>query len=88
MISALVTKASKEAQEVILNRMSYINYPVQFWKDKEAAIRALINSGSKIKAITPAYAKQLGFQVRKADVQAQKIDGSLLRTFGMVITGF
>ena len=38
--------------------------------------------------MTLAYAKQLGFQVRKTDVGAQKIDGLLLRTFGMVIAGF
>ena len=59
--SALVTGASKEAQEVIvLDRVSCIYYPVQFRKDKGATIWALINSGSKINAITPAYAKQLG----------------------------
>ena len=38
--------------------------------------------------MTPAYAKQLKLQVWKTDVGAQKIDGSLLRTFGMVIAGF
>ena len=36
----------------------------------------------------PAYAKQLGFRIRKTDVEAQKIDGSLLRTFEMVIANF
>ena len=38
--------------------------------------------------MTPAYAKQLGLQVQKTYVRAQKIDGSLLQTFGMVIAGF
>ena len=38
--------------------------------------------------MTPAYAKQLDLQVRKTDFRAQKIDGSLLRTFGKVIAGF
>ena len=38
--------------------------------------------------MTLAYTKQLGLQVRKTDVGAQKIDGLLLRTFGMVIAGF
>ena len=61
--SALVTKASKEAQEVILDRVPFIYYPVQFRKDKEATIRTLIDSGSKVNAMTPAYAKQLGLQV-------------------------
>ena len=44
--------------------------------------------GSKVNAMTLAYAKQLGFQVQKTDIGAQKIDGSLLQTFGMVIAGF
>ena len=60
--SALVTAANKEAQEVILGRVPCIHYPVQFRKDKEV-IKALINSGSKVNAITLAYAKQLGLQV-------------------------
>ena len=85
--SASVIGANEEAQEVILDRVPYIYYLVQFRKDKEV-IKALIDSGSKVNAITPAYAKQLGLQVRKTDVGAQKIDGSSLRTFGMVIAGF
>lgn len=86
-ISASVTGASKEAQKVILSRVRYIHFPVQFWKDKGATIQVLIDSGSKVNAMTLAYAKQLGFQAWKTDVGAQKIDGSLLRTFGMVIVG-
>ena len=38
--------------------------------------------------MTLAYAKQLGLRTRKTDVGAQKIDGSSLDTFGMVIAGF
>ena len=87
--SALVTGASKEPQKVIvLDRMPCIYYPVQFRKDKGATIWALIDSASKVNAMTPAYAKQLGLQVRKTDVGAQKIDGLSLRTFEMVITCF
>ena len=88
MTSASVTEASKEAQEVTLDRVPCIHYLVQFRKNKEATIWALINSASKVNAITPAYAKQLGFQVRKTDVKARKIDSSLLKTFEMVIAGF
>ena len=86
--SASVTKASKEAQEAILDRVPYIYYPVQFQKDKGATICALIDLSSKINAMTLTYAKQLGLQVRRTDVGAQKIDGSFFQTFGMVITGF
>ena len=73
---------------MILNRVPCIHYLVQFRKDNRATIRALINLGSKVNVITPVYAKPLGLQVWKTDVGAQKIDGSLLRTFGIVIIGF
>ena len=87
--SASVTGASKKAPEVVLDRVPCIHYPVQFRKDKEGAtIRALIDSGSEVNAMTPAYAKQLGLRTRRTDVGAQKIDGSLLATYGMVIAAF
>ena len=73
---------------MILNRVSYIHYPLQFRKGKRATIQALINLGSKVNAMTPAYAKQLGFQVQRTDIRAQKIDGSLLKTLRMVSAGF
>ena len=81
-------ETSKEVLEVILDRMPYIHYLVQFWKEKRATIWALIDLGSKVNAKTPAYAKQLGLQVRKTNVEAQKIDGLSLRIFGMVIASF
>lgn len=37
--------------------------------------------------MTPAYALELGLVARKADVGAQKIDGSSLETYRMVIAG-
>ena len=44
--------------------------------------------GNKVNAITPTYTKKLGLWVQKTDIKAQKIDGSLLWTFKMVIAGF
>ena len=35
--------------------------------------------------MSPAYVKRLGLKTRKTNVGAQKIDGSALETFGMVI---
>ena len=83
-----MTEASKEAQKVILDRLPCNHYPLQFRKDKGAIIWVLIDLDSKVNAMTPAYAKHLGLQVRKIDVGAQKIDGSWLRTFEMVVVGF
>ena len=85
----MVTGASKKVSEVVLDRVSCIHYSVQSRKDKEkATIWVLINSGSEVNAMTPAYAKQLGFQTRETDVGAEKIDGSLLADCGMVIAPF
>ena len=67
--SALMTGASKEAQEVIvLDWVPCIYYPVQFQQDQRATIQVLSNYGSKVNVMTLAYAKQLGFQIRKTDV--------------------
>ena len=83
----LVTSANKEAQKVILDRVPYVHYLVQFQKD-ELTIWVLINSGSEINTITPAYAINLGFKVWRTNVGAQKIDNSLLATYRMVIAAF
>ena len=84
---AEVTQATQEEKRVILDQVPCIHYRVQFCKDKET-IRALINFGSEVNAITPAYAKKLGLRTQRTDVGAQKIDGSSLNTFGIVIAGF
>ena len=86
---ALVTSASKEAQEVIvLDHVPCIHYPVQFWKDQGATIWAVIDSGNKVNTMTPAYAMKLGLRIQKTDVKAQKIYSSLLETYEMVIATF
>ena len=38
--------------------------------------------------MTPAYVAHLGLKVRMINVSAQKIDGSSLATYGMVIAAF
>ena len=38
--------------------------------------------------MSPAYAERLVFKIWKTNVGAQKIDGSALETFGMVIADF
>ena len=45
----------------------------------------MLNSDSKVNAMSPVYAKRLGLKTRKTNVRAQKIDGSILKTFGMVV---
>ena len=72
-------------EKVVLERVPYIHYPVQF---QEEQVRALLDSGSEVNAMSPAYAERLGLKIRKTNVGAQKIDGSALETFGMVIANF
>ena len=79
-----MTETSKE-EDVPLQRIPYIHYPIWFKKKK---VQALIDSGSEFNAMTLAYAAKLDLGVRETDIGAQKIDGSTLDTFGMVLADF
>ena len=82
---ALVTEASME--DTLLARVPCIYYPVQFRKDG-SQVQALLNSGSEVNPINPAYALRLGLRVQRTDIGAQKIDGSILKTFKIVLASF
>ena len=79
-------------KKVVVEKVPCIYYPLQFQEDQgqegQEWIRALLDSGSKVNAMSLAYAKRLGLKTRKSDVGAQKIDGSALETFGMVVADF
>ena len=49
---------------------------------------ALLESGSKVNAVHPAFAKELGLSIRLTDIGAQKIDGTTLDTFEMIVIAF
>ena len=51
-------------------------------------VQALLDSGSEVNAITPAYAAVLGLLVCPIDIGAQKINRSMLSTQGMVLAIF
>ena len=53
-----------------------------------AEVWALIDSGSETNVMASAYAKKLGLQIQKIDIGTQKINGSTLETYDMVIAGF
>lgn len=90
--SVLATFASitdtRKKKVIVLDRVLYIHYLVQFQKGGKEVTKALIKSGSEVNIITPVYAKQLGLQTRLSNVGAQKIDSLSLKTFEMVIPGF
>ena len=73
------------ANEEALERVLCIHYPVQFKNTDKAPVQALIDSKSKINAIHPFFVKQLGLPIRPIDVGAQKIDGTTLDTYGIVV---
>ena len=49
---------------------------------------ALLNSGNKVNAIHLSFIKKLGLFIRLIDIEAQKIDGTMLNTYGMVVIAF
>lgn len=48
----------------------------------------MINSGSKVNAMSPAYTAMLYLISRPTNIGAQKFDGLLLKTYEMVTAGF
>ena len=74
-------------KEVTLERVPCIHYLLRFRKDT-TGVNGLVDSGSEVNAITPTYAAKLRLKVQKTNIEAQKIDGSTLETFGMILADF
>ena len=53
-------------KEVVI-RVPYIHYPVRF---QEEQVKALLNSGSKVNAMNPNYARKLRLKIRKTNIGA------------------
>ena len=70
-----------------LAQVPCIRYLITFRK-KSVSMSALLDLGSEVNAIHPALACKLGLPVRPTDIGAQKIDGTMLDTFGMVVIAF
>ena len=88
LVSVLATSTlTTGTREKALECIPYIRYPVQFKKNK-TLVQALIDSESEVNAMHLSFAKQLGLPIQLTDVGAQKIDGSMLDTNGIVVTAF
>ena len=48
----------------------------------------MLNSSNDVNAMNLTFAQKLSLHIRKTNVRAQKINGSALETFGMVIADF
>lgn len=84
---APIIGASKE-DIIVLDKVFYIHYLLCFCKNKENKVQALINSSSKVNAITPAYALKLRLKVCYINVKAQKINSSTFKIFIMILVSF
>ena len=89
LVLVLATSTSTtSAREEALERVSCIYYPVRFKDTNKAQVQALIDSESEVNTIHLIFAKQLGLPIRPTNVGAQKIDGTTLDTYGMVVAAF
>ena len=84
-----VDKDGKESEDEYPNlaQVPCIWYPITFRK-KSVSVLALLDPGSEVNTIHSSLAQELGLPIRRTDVGAQKIDGIILDTFGMVVTVF
>ena len=48
----------------------------------------LLDSRSEINIIYPTFAKELGLSIKLTKIEVQKIDGTMLYTYGIIITAF
>ena len=79
---------SKE-DDVVLERVLCIHYPVQFRKDaNKTQVQALFDSESEVNAIHPTFVKELGLFIRPTDFGAKRINSSMLDTYGIVVAVF
>ena len=66
-------------------RVSCICYPNNF---RKKSVLALLDSSSEVNAVHPAFTKELCLLIRPTDIRVQKIDGTILEIYGMVVAAF
>ena len=70
-----------------LTQVPCIRYSITFQK-KFVPVSALFDLDNEINVIHLTFARELRLSIRTTDVRAQKIDGTMLDTFGMVVAAF
>ncbi len=83
-VSATSTSTTDKKTEEELKWVPCIWYPVIF-KDQDQT-EALLDSGSEVNVMSQAFTQQLGLKIYKTNVRTQKIDGTTLKTYGMVVS--
>ena len=92
-ISMPVTVVKKGAVEDGKNLRSTFAQVLCIWypdtsRKKSVPMSSLFDSGSKVNAIHPTFAKELRLLIRPINVKAQKIDGITLNTYEIVVAAF
>ena len=86
--SAEIDKDGKESKGKYLENLAQvqcIRYTINFGKK---SVSTFFDSGSKANTIHLAFAKELGLTIKSTDVKAQKIAGTMLETYGMIVATF
>ena len=85
-VAVLATSTSmiKKKTEEDLKQIPCIWYPVIFKNQTEA----LLDSTTKVNAMSQAFIQQLSLKICKTNVRAQKINGTILETYEMVVSTF
>ena len=77
-----------------LEQIMCIQYPIAFpgniTQDSSVlnSMSALFNSGSEVNIMYPTFAERLSFVVQTTNVSTQKIDGTTLETYEIVVAAF
>ena len=93
------TSVTEDSEKAIvdakkLEQVTCIQYPIIFpgGITKDGSIldpmSALLDLGSEINAMHPAFAKKLGLVVQTTNIDTQKIDGTTLETYKMIVAAF
>ena len=72
--SSVISAITKVSKVRVVDKVSCIYYSVQFRNNKGKDVLALLDSGSKVNTMTPAYAAHLGLTVRVTNIGVQKND--------------
>ena len=78
---------SKDKYLENLVRVPCIRYPITFRK-KSVLMLVLFDLSSEFNAIYLTFAQELGLSIKPTDVRVQKIGGTTLDTFGIVVIAF
>ena len=94
MVSVTSTPITVAREEVVedgenlesnLAQIPCIQYPIDF---RKKSMLAFFVSGNKVNTIYLIFAKKLCLPIRAIDIEAKKIDGITLDTFGIVVAAF